>query len=404
MNIMLASAQDAIRRAAKDLGYDSATIDQFLTPHKAHEFMVEAGGKTYQAYRVQHNNKLGPFKGGIRFHHNVNKDEVQALATLMSVKTAAVGLPLGGGKGGIIVDPRLLTKAELEEISRDYARKLAPHIGSDKDVPAPDVNTNGTIMDWMVDEFEKVVGKKDPGSFTGKSLPAGGSEGRTAATGHGAVVVLTEYLKEKGWLDKPLTVAVQGFGNAGYYFAKTLRDKLPNLKLVAIANSKHTWVQLNGIDVTKSEAKPGKAPRPEELTDVTGVDVLPSKAVLEQKVDILALAALEDAINDKNANAVQAKLILELANGPVTKEASAVLLKSGVTILPDVIVNAGGVIVSYLEWQQNLAGERWSEDKVIAKMSERLVAATVDMLKRASERNISHKQAAFEIALERLLG
>lgn len=403
MNTMLATAQAAIRQAANDLGYDAQTVEQFLKPEHEHSFKVAVGGKEYPAYRVQHNSKLGPYKGGIRFHHAVNIDEVRALATLMSLKTAAVGLPLGGGKGGIVVDPKQLTTDELETIARDYARQLAPHIGSDKDIPAPDVNTSSQIMDWMVNEFEQVTNKKDPGSFTGKSLAQGGSEGRQAATGYGAVVVLVEYLKAHDLLDKPLTVAVQGFGNAGYFFAKTLQEKCPNLKLVAIANSKHTWVQLRGIDVTKT-TKSGGMPRPEELVDLQNVAPLPSKAIMSQNVDILALAALEDAVNKDNVNSITAKLVLELANGPITAKAEQTLLARDAVILPDVVVNAGGVIVSCLEWQQNIKGERWSEQKVLQKMSDMLVKATTAMLQRAKKRTISYKQAAFEIALHKLLG
>lgn len=401
MNTMLATAQAAIRQAAKELGYDDKTIDAFLEPEKEHQFTVRGGSNVYPAYRVQHNSKLGPFKGGIRFHHGVTKDEVQALATLMSVKTSAVGLPLGGGKGGVVVNPKQLSETELEEIARDYARQLAPHIGSDKDIPAPDVNTNAQIMDWMVAELEKVSEKKDPGSFTGKSLASGGSEGRQAATGYGAVVVLVEYLKKHNMLDKPLTVAVQGFGNAGYFFARKLRDEHPNLKLVAIANSKHTWVHPEGIDVTSTSVA---TPRPEDLRDLGDVEPLPSSAIMAEEVDILALAALEDAVNADNVDQVKAKLILELANGPVTQDAEEKLLKKGVTILPDVVVNAGGVVVSYLEWQQNLKDEHWTEAEVHQKMDEMLVKATDQMLRRVEEKKVSHKQAAFEIALERLLG
>lgn len=402
MNTMLATAQESIRRAAKKLGYDDKTIEAFLKPDKEHVFKVSSGKAAYPAYRVQHSSKLGPYKGGIRFHPGVNIDEVRALATLMSVKTAAVGLPVGGGKGGVVIDPKQLNQAELEQVARDYARQLAPHIGSDKDIPAPDVNTNGQIMDWMVDEFEKVSGKKDPGSFTGKSISRGGSQGRTAATGFGAVVVLAEYLKSQGLLDKELTVGLQGFGNAGYYFAKGLSEKCPKLKLVAIANSKHTWVNQDGIDITKTSSRSGTS-RPEDLSDLSGIQELPSGAIISQAVDILALAALEDAVTEDNVNQVKAKIIVELANGPITQQAADKLAGSSVIVLPDVIANAGGVIVSCLEWEQNLKGESWGEQKVLKKMSDMLIRATSDMLGRAQSHKITHKQAAFEIALERLL-
>jgi glutamate dehydrogenase/leucine dehydrogenase len=394
MNSMLATAQASIRQAALGLGYDEETIKQFLQPEKEHEITVTAGGKTYPAYRVQHSSKLGPHKGGIRFHPQVSFDEVRALATLMSLKTAAVGLALGGGKGGIEVDPRVLSEAELEELSRDYARKLAPHIGSTKDIPAPDVNTNGKIIDWMVDEYEKTIGHEDPGSFTGKSMANGGSEGREAATGRGGVIVLAEYLKMQDLLDKPLTVTLQGYGNVGYFFAKTLHELLPNLTIIAVSNSKATWEDPSGIDIEKAA----------DSSYITKTGQSPSDAITSVKADILVLAALEDAVNIGNAASVQANIIVELANGPVTKEAETVLLETKKHILPDVVANAGGVIVSYLEWQQNLKKEHWPEDKVNAQLSDILVAATKQMLARAEAEQISFKQAAFEIALTRLLG
>ncbi len=397
---MLQTAQTTIREAAKELGYDPKVIEAFIEAEAEHIFEVAVNGKSYPAYRVQHNSKLGPHKGGIRFHPNVNIDEVRALATLMSLKTAAVGLPLGGGKGGIAVDPHTLTKAEIEQLSRAYARHLAPHIGSKKDIPAPDVNTNGDIMNWMVDEFEKTTGKKDPGSFTGKPLNKGGSEGREAATGRGGVIALVEYLKEKQLLDKPLTIALQGFGNVGYFFAALLKP-YTNLKLVAVANSKHTWVNAKGIDVSKTKTS---NPRPEDLDDLTKAEVLPPTAIIGVKADILVLAALEDAVTDQNVDEVSAPLIVELANGPITKQAEKKLLGRKVVILPDVIANAGGVIVSYLEWQQNLKNEHWSEDEVNIKLADILVPATQTMMVHADERGIDYKQAAFELALKRILG
>jgi glutamate dehydrogenase/leucine dehydrogenase len=400
---MLATAQESIRRAARELGYDDAAIETFLKPANEINFTIKTGEASYPAYRVQHNNKLGPFKGGVRFHPGVNIDEVRALATLMSLKTAAVGLPLGGGKGGVVVDPRELSSAEVEAIARDYSRQLAPHIGSDKDVPAPDVNTGGQIMDWMVDELEKVKGKPDKGAFTGKTLGNGGSEGRIAATGFGAVVVLKEYLKAAGLADKELTVAIQGFGNAGYYFAKGLHEQCPKLKIVAISNSKHTWVREAGIDPTRIKTG-SQSPRPEELEDADGAELLPSEAIISVKADILALAALEDSVNDGNVGKVTAKHIIELANGPVTEGAEKTLLAKKVSIIPDIVANAGGVIVSYLEWQQNLKDEHWTEAKVHQTMSDMLVKAARAMLERAAERKISLKQSAFEIALQRLLG
>lgn len=399
---MLETAQATIREAASRLGYDKKTIEALLEAEAEHIFEVEAQGKKYPAYRVQHNSKLGPYKGGIRFHPGVTLDEVRALATLMSLKTAAVGLPLGGGKGGVAVDPRSLSRQEVEELSRRYARHLSPHIGSGKDIPAPDVNTNAEIIDWMVDEFEKVTGTPDKGSFTGKSMQNGGSEGREAATGRGGVIALIELLKARSMDKQPLTVALQGFGNVGYFFAKILKD-YPNIKLIAVANSKHTWVQTDGIDVESAIAEDAGPVRPETLRSLQGITPEPSDIITAVKADILVLAALEDSITEDNVGHVQANIIVELANGPISKQAEKQLTAKGTTILPDVIANAGGVIVSYLEWHQNQAGETWSEATVNQRLADILIPATQAMLKRANDERTSLKQAAFELALQRLL-
>lgn len=399
---MLQTAQTNIRNAATRLGYDEKTIEALLEAEAEHIFEIELNGKTYPAYRIQHNSKLGPYKGGIRFHPGVNIDEVRALATLMSFKTAAVGLPLGGGKGGIAVDPRELSPKDVETLARRYARHLAPHIGSDKDIPAPDVNTNATIIDWMVDEYEKTVGKEDKGSFTGKSMKNGGSEGRPAATGRGGVITLVEYLKAEGLIDKPLTVALQGFGNVGYYFAEVL-TAYPNIKLIAVSNSKNTWVQPDGIDIKNAIVDTTDTPRPEQLIDLQTVTPASATDIISVKADVLVLAALEDALTQANADEVQASIVVELANGPVTTEAQEILEKKKVDVLPDIIANAGGVIVSCLEWQQNLADESWREDKVNKKLEELLQTATNAMIKRSNKEGISLRQAAFELALKRLV-
>lgn len=399
---MLATAQHNIRKAALRLGHDEKVIEALLEAEAEHIFEIEIKDQKYPAYRVQHNNKLGPFKGGIRFHPGVNIDEVRALATLMSFKTAAVGLPLGGGKGGVAVDPRSLDPADVEELARRYARHLAPHIGSDKDIPAPDVNTNAEIIDWMVDEFEKTAGKADKGSFTGKSMANGGSEGRPAATGRGGVITLVEYLKAKNMIDQSLTIALQGFGNVGYYFAEVLRA-YPNIKLIAVSNSRNTWVRPGGIDITNTVGEIKGTPRPEQLADLQMVTPQDASDIIGVHADILVLAALEDAVTERNANEVQSKLIVELANGPVTTPGEEILEKVNVTILPDIIANAGGVIVSCFEWQQNVAGERWTETDVNAKLQTYLEKATKEMIARSEAESITLRQSAFELAIERLI-
>lgn len=395
---MLDTAQASIREAAQALGYPAKIIEAILEIEAEHAFMVRVGDKAYQAYRVQHSSRLGPYKGGIRFHPHVTLNEVRALATLMTIKTAAVGLPLGGGKGGVVVDPSELSEQELEALSRAYARHLAPYIGSAKDIPAPDVNTNAQIMDWMTDELEKELGQPDRGAFTGKSLKNGGSAGREAATGRGGVIVLSEYLKHKNLADTPLTLALQGFGNVGYFFAKVLTELFPHIKLVAVANSQHTWHKPTGIRV-------GNTPcRPQELPGLKDHPKLPSNNVLGLKVDILVLAALENAVNEVNVHDVKAGIVVELANGPVTQAAATYLQRKGVVVLPDVIANAGGVIVSCLEWQQNTTGETWSEKKVNTTLERFLVQAMRAVLDYAQTHQRNLKQAATELALLRLNG
>jgi glutamate dehydrogenase/leucine dehydrogenase len=398
---MLETAQAAIRDAARRLGYDETAIEALIETEAEHVFEIELStGKKFPAYRVQHNSKLGPFKGGIRFHKNVTLDEVRALATLMTFKTAAAGLPLGGGKGGVAADPRELTPAEVEELSRRYIAHLAPHVGPAKDIPAPDVNTNAQIIDWMVDELRATKGADAPASLTGKSLAGGGSEGRAAATGRGGVIAmlnLLNHLKKS----EPMTIALQGIGNVGYFFATSLKELAPQHKIVAIANSRTTVYLPDGFDVTAHNATSG-TPKLEQLNDFAKATQLPQDAIIATDADILVLAALEDAVTEQNMHEVQARILIELANGPVSGVAYDALTEKGVLILPDIIANAGGVIVSYLEWLQNLNGEHWSESKVNAQLESHMNRAMLHVLELFETDTISLKTAAFEYALQRL--
>ena len=245
---MLITAQSLITRASQKLGLDEKTIETVLKADAAHAFDITlSSGKTFKAYRVQHNNKHGPYKGGIRFHTGVHLEEVQALALLMSLKTAAVGLPLGGGKGGVAVDPKQLAEAELEELSRKYSAHLAPHIGPTQDIPAPDVNTDGRIIDWMVDEYGKLTGDTSKASFTGKTLANGGSKGRDAATGYGGVIALHELLHRLGKADEELTIAIQGYGNVGSFFCLKAEELHPHWKLVAVGEVDATLYNPEGL-------------------------------------------------------------------------------------------------------------------------------------------------------------
>jgi glutamate dehydrogenase/leucine dehydrogenase len=396
---VLDTARKLIRETGKKIGLDDKQIEELINTDAEHNFEIElSDGNKYQAYRVQHSNKRGPYKGGIRYHPQVNYDEVRALATLMSFKTAVAGIPMGGGKGGISVDPKQLSKEALEELSRKYVRGLKEHIGPDKDVPAPDVNTNAQIIDWMVDEYEKLSGDTTKASFTGKSIKNGGSMGRDAATGRGGVIVLREILNKLS-ISKEITVAVQGWGNVGSFFALVAEQEQPNWKLVAATDSSggvysHAGLRAKNLDAFKkgggklAESDSGRAISNEELI---GLDA-----------DVLVLAALEDAVNAGNVDQVKAKIVLELGNGPVSYEAYESLSDKEIQIIPDILANSGGVIVSYLEWYQNKHDEKWSEEKVNKELERYLVKATDRVYRQAEKRHLTIKEAAFAEAISRL--
>lgn len=398
---MLETAQVTIRRVAKRIGVPEEEIEHLLTVDAHHAFDITlSNGKTFAAHRVQHSNKLGPYKGGIRFHPELDADEVRALATLMSFKTAAVGLPLGGGKGGVVVNPADLTERELEELSRAYVAHLSPHIGPDKDVPAPDVNTNATIIDWMVDEYERQTGDSNKASFTGKSLGNGGSLGREAATGQGGVYALEELLNRLPRQNQKITIAVQGFGNVGSFFSRIAEKDHPEWQLVAVSDSSATVLgkklSAGAVEIHKRKGKLS-------TFEASGVVVVDSAAIIVQEVDVLVLAALGDVITEANMDTVKARIIMELANGPVNDKAHEYLTKQGALILPDIIANAGGVIVSYLEWLQNKQQQHWDDKKVNVQLSEYMVTAVNAMYDKSQAMNVPLKDAAFALAIERLV-
>jgi len=424
VNVMLDTAQKTIRQTARKLGLRDKQIDDLLATDAAHHFEIELGnGKKFSAHRVQHNNKRGPYKGGIRFHPQVDMDEVRALATLMSFKTAVADLPMGGGKGGVAVNPKELTEAELEELSRKYVRGLHRHIGPDKDVPAPDVNTNAKIIDWMVDEFEQLTGDGSKASFTGKSLKNGGSLGRDAATGRGGVIVLREIVNKPApqqnlsgavgnriaerqvfaagsSISKPITYAVQGFGNVGSFFATVAATEQSQWQMLAATDSSGGIYNSAGLPA-KELAKYKTAGN--RLIDYKDGQKISNDELIEQEVDVLVLAALENAVTTHNAKGVKAKIILELANGPVDYAAYKYLSNQGVTVVPDILANSGGVIVSYLEWLQNRQGGRWNEEKVNKELEKYLVKATDEVYKLSQEKNMTLKEAAFAAAIKRLI-
>lgn len=400
---MLETAHNLIRRVGKKIGLSEKEIEALLETDAEHHFDIQMeSGKSFKAYRVQHSNKLGPYKGGIRFHHEVDPEEVRALATLMSLKTAAVGLPLGGGKGGVAVNPRELTKQELEELSRKFVQHLHPHIGPDKDVPAPDVNTNPTIIDWMVDEYEKHTGDTTRASFTGKSIEGGGSLGRNEATGRGGVFALAEYLNQKDMADKPLKIAIQGYGNVGAYFATVAARDYPHWNVVAASDTSAALYRHEGLDVDELAEFKANLGRFKDFED-PGIELMEPEKIVSRKVDVLVLAALGNSVTEKNMKKVKAKYIVELANGPVSEPAQAYLTeKKGAVILPDIIANAGGVVVSYLEWKQNRKLQRWSEERVNNELAKYIRKAMGDVIQVADVEKLTLTEAAYSLALKRL--
>lgn len=359
--------------------------------------MDDGSTKVFTGYRSQYNNALGPYKGGIRYHWNVTEDEVKALSFWMMVKCATVNIPLGGGKGGVIVNPKELSEGELERLSRGYVQKIWRNIGSDKDVPAPDVYTTPQIMAWMRDEYEKLLGHEDPGVITGKPVEEGGSEGRSFATAQGGAYVLRDAAKKMNMNPAETTVAIQGFGNAGSFMAKILKEM--GYKIVAVSDSKGGIYHADGLDVAAVSAHKAET---RSVQGFAGAEDISNNDILTLDVDILVPAALENVITEENAADVKAKLVVELANGPTTPEADAILTEKGIVVAPDVLANAGGVTVSYFEWDQNVKGERWSEAEVLEKLEKIMVAAFDDVWAAGEQYNVNLRTAAFVKAIERV--
>lgn len=352
--------------------------------------------RVFRGFRSQYNNARGPFKGGIRFHHHVNEGEVKALSAWMAFKTAVVGIPLGGGKGGVIVNPKELSAGELERLSRAYIRAISPLIGDWVDVPAPDVNTTPEIMGWMLDEYEQVRGHHEAGVITGKPLSIGGSKARGYSTAQGGYYILDEAVKKLGLL-KNATVSIQGFGNAGRNVAKILQDK--GYKIISVSDSKSTIVNCSGLDIDevgKYKDKTGT------LEGYAGVDA-PGKAVcMAEDADIFIPAALENSITESDAKNLKAKLVVELANGPLTTEAEEVLNERGTIVVPDILTNAGGVVVSYFEQVQNAYGYYWEEAEVLEKLEKIMRRSFDEVWKIAEEKKTTLRNAAYVIAVSRI--
>ena len=396
-------ARKQVKTACDRLNADPAVYEILKNPQRALEvsFPVKLDNgtvKTFTGYRSQHNNAVGPYKGGVRFHPNVNLDEVKALSIWMTIKCCVAGIPYGGGKGGITLDPRDYSEAELERISRAYSEAISPLIGEKIDIPAPDVNTNGKIMSWMVDAYENVVKKSAPGVFTGKPVEFGGSLARTEATGYGVNFAAVQALEKLGKDVKGATYAIQGFGNVGYHTGYYAHKA--GAKIVAVSTVDVAIYNENGLDM---EALFKEYQTNGFITNKAGYGKEISNAeLLALDVDVLAPCALENQLTSENAGKVRAKIVVEGANGPTTPEADAILRQNGVLVVPDILANCGGVVVSYFEWVQNLQGYYWEFDEVQEKETVVLRRAFRDIWNLAQEYDVDLRTASYMMSIRRV--
>lgn len=395
-------AKIPLNKAIEAMELDAGAAAIIATPERTLEVSIpvkmdDGTTKVFTGYRSQHSTIMGPAKGGVRYHQNVTLDEVKTLAFWMTCKCAVAGLPYGGGKGGIIVDPSKLSKRELEALTRGFIDKIAPIIGEKRDIPAPDMNTNAQIMGWMMDEYSKITGQYEPGFITGKAICVGGSLGRTAATGRGVVVAALEALKLKGIAPKDATCAVQGFGNVGSWTAKLFYDE--GVKIVALSDVYGAIYNADGFDPYKVEEFLKETG---SVVNYPGSKAITNKELLALEVTVLSPCAMELQITGENAADVKAKIISEGANGPTTPDADEILDKKGVLIIPDILANGGGVTVSYFEWVQNLYRYFWSEEEVIEKQNAMMRNAFKNVYAAAEKYGVDMRVAAYIVALSSL--
>jgi glutamate dehydrogenase len=397
---------------AKILGLKPEIVEELKEPQRIIKFQIPVkmdDGKTriFFGFRSQHNNALGPFKGGIRFHPEVCEDEIKALSMLMTWKCSLVGLPFGGGKGGVIVDPRKLSRGELERLSRGYVRGVFPLIGPNLDVPAPDVNTNPQIMAWMTDEYSKLKGEDSPAAFTGKPLEMWGLAGRNEATGYGGVVILKKLAEIFNLNPKETTLAIQGFGNVGSNFAQFAYKS--GFKILAVSEVEGGVYVKNGLDpeaTLKCREKKGKISGcycVGSVCDLSFGKGISNEEILEMDVDVLVPAAVENVITKENASKIKAKYIIEMANGPVTPEAEEILEKRGIISVPDILANSGGVIASYFEWLQGKERKLWEKERVFQELSKVLEKSFEKVFNLAKKEKINLRKAAEILAVERVV-
>jgi len=420
---------DAIRRldrAAEFASIDEEALERLRHPKAVLQVSIpvrmdDGSMRVFQGYRVRHDDTRGPTKGGIRFHPDVQLGEVQALAFWMTCKCAVAGIPFGGGKGGVVVDPKELSRMELERLSRGFIDQVADFIGPETDIPAPDVYTNSMIMGWMMDEYSKIHRRRTPAVITGKPLPLGGSLGRDDATGRGAYYCIKEVERLKGWEPRDVSVAVQGFGNAGQHVSRLLHAD--GYRIVAISDSRGGIFRKEGLDIARAiELKRQRTAVSDVYSsrsvcdcpvcgcvdcrcnsqDAATGEVISNEQLLELDVDVLIPSAIENQITADNALRVRAPVIIEVANGPTTSQADEVLASNGKLVVPDILANAGGVTVSYFEWTQNRAGYYWTEDEVHERLQRIMTREFSAIHNMANSKGIDMRTAAYSHALNRI--
>lgn len=401
---LFAQALSRLDRAAGVAGVEPELLQRLRRPKLMLEVTIplrmdDGSLQLLTGYRCRYDDTRGPAKGGIRFHPAVTADEVRALAFWMVIKCACVGLPFGGGKGGVAIDPRALSLAELERLSRGYMRAIAPLCGPDTDVPAPDVYTDPRIMAWMMDEYSSLRGRRQPAVITGKPVALGGSEGRDEATGRGGFVILKEIERLRNWDPASIRIAVQGFGNAGQHFARLAHAD--GYRVVAVCDSRGGVVNNDGLHVQALLNVKQQCGRVQTGDGVVGEHIDPDR-LLELDVDVVVPAALEGAISAANASRVRAAVVLELANGPTTPEADDILFRRGCLVVPDVLANAGGVTVSYFEWTQNRTGFYWTLEEVHARLRSIMAREFLAIHDLKESAGIDMRTAAYAHALRRL--
>lgn len=398
-----AIAQAQLDEAAKVLGLDRDMHAFLRQPQREFHFTIpvkmdDGSTKTFQGFRVQYSDARGPAKGGIRFHPEETIDTVRALAAWMTWKTAVADIPLGGGKGGVVCDPREMSPGERERLSRGYMRNIARYVGLFQDSPAPDVNTNPQIMAWMLDEYETIMGHREPGVITGKPLPLGGSAGRGPATAMGGMYTIREAARVVGMELKDAKVAIQGFGNVGSYAAKLIQEMF-GAQVIAISDEFGGIFNGDGLDyytVAQHLANTGK------VINLPGSEPISNRDLLELDVDILIPAAIENQLTAQNANNIKARIIAELANGPTTPEADDIFESKGIYVIPDFLCNAGGVTVSYFEMVQNAYQFYWSEAMVNERLDNKMTTAFQAVNSMAREKNVYTRVAAYLVSVSRV--